>query len=78
MKIAIQPSTKFKFLLPKIPSMLWFDLPPSDPLRSVHVILPPLSTLEMLDTLGALFLSQTPSCSMDRRKEGKHFFNLVL
>jgi hypothetical protein len=43
--------------------MLWLDLPPSEPLRSVQVMLPPLNTREMLDTLGALFLSQTPSCS---------------
>jgi len=51
--------------------MLWFDLPPSDPLRSVPAMEPPLRTLEMEDTLGALVLSQTPSCS--RCKILSHF-----
>jgi len=30
--------------LPRIPSMLWLDLPPSEPLRSVQLMLPPRNT----------------------------------
>ena len=44
--------------LPNIPSILWFVLCSSPRPMSV---LPPLKTLEMLDTLGALFLSQMES-----------------
>ena len=47
-----------KCVLPSIPSMLWFVRCSSPRPRSV---LPPLKTLEMLDTLGALFLSQIES-----------------
>ena len=54
---------KRNYFLPRIPSMLWLDLPPSEPLRSVPAMEPPLKTLEMDETLGALVLSQTPSCS---------------
>ena len=48
-----------------MPSMLWFVLPSSEVHPSVW---PPRRTREILETLGALFLSQTTSWSSKERK----------
>ncbi len=49
------------FVLPSIPSMLWLVLLSSVNSEGPAPPLLPRNTLEMLDTLGALFLSQMPS-----------------
>ena len=53
------------FFLPRIPSILWFVLCSSP--RPMSVV-PPLKTLDMLDTLGALFLSQMESSNKVMKK----------
>ena len=58
-------------LLPNIPSMLWFVLCSSPSPRSVF---PPLKTLEILDTLGALFLSQMESSNKVLKERMKYDF----
>ena len=57
--------------LPNMPSMLWFVLCSSPSPRSVF---PPLKTLEILDTLGALFLSQMESSNKVLKERMKYDF----
>ena len=56
---------KKSYVLPRMPSMVWFDRPSSEVHPSVW---PPRRTREILETLGALFLSQTISWSSKERK----------
>ena len=60
-------------VLPSIPSILWFVLCSSP--RPISVV-PPLKTLDMLDTLGALFLSQMES-SNKVLKENRNYDLIV-
>ena len=64
----IQLKCRAEFLgLPRMPSMLWLVRPSSPEVQSSDTW-PPRRTREMLDTLGALFLSQTDSCSDHKYK----------
>ena len=73
LKIRITNQSYYEWynFLPNMPSMLWFVLCSSPSPRSVF---PPLKTLEILDTLGALFLSQMESSNKVLKERIKYDF----
>ncbi len=67
--ILARPDVILNWVLPRIPSMLWLALLVTSSGLAAKSVWPPLRTRDMLETLGALFLSQMDSWS---RGEQKH------